>query len=214
VYDDTSVLARLMGQSGSLRAAGAAEPRRIIRAGEDALVRLEVSVVGHEDGVLRIESTDSQILGLDGRAVVVDFGSGAERLHLSGSLELLTPMAPFLAALHPVMLPDGLQRRRAVRVPTQLIVRLALDEDPPHRMTWYTTKTCDLSAGGVRLITVGDLLVGQRIRIALELSAEPLEVAGTVLDVLDDGTSRIRFLDVSDSDSLRLQRFTAAVQTR
>jgi len=205
VYD-ASVLARLAGWSGVLRPAVATESRRIIRAGEDAGTALDVTVAGYQGDILQIESSDSRMIGLDRRAVVVDFRSGAELLRLQGSLEILGSAPPFLAALHPVTVPGELQPRRSVRVPTRVTVRLTPADSSPGAEVWHETTTRDLSAGGVRLGTVGEIHVGQRLRIELDLSSGPIALVGDVLDVMDDTTTRIRFVGVSESDAQRLLR--------
>jgi hypothetical protein len=56
-------------------------------------------VVDHEGGVLQVERANAGILPLEGRAVVIDFRSGAEVVSLAGSLEIRRPTTPFLAAV-------------------------------------------------------------------------------------------------------------------
>jgi hypothetical protein len=204
VMYDASVLARLAGWSGGLRPVVTTQSRRVIRAGDEAAAALEVRVAGYEGGILQVESADSRILGFDRRAVVIDFRSGAERFRLQGSLEILSQTPPLLAALHPVTVPGELQPRKSVRVPTNVAVRLASADSPTGEEVWHTTTTHDLSTGGVRLRTVGDIRDGQRLRINLELANGPIELVGDVLEVIGDGTSRIRFVDVSESDAQRL----------
>jgi len=203
---DANVLARLAGWSGGLRPVVTTQSRRVIRAGQDAVATIDVTVAGYESGILRVETADSAILGFDQRAVVIDFRSGAEVLRLQGSLEILSRTPPLRAALHPVTVPGELQPRRSPRVPTNVAVRLTSAYSSPGAEVWHATTTRDLSAGGVRLRTVGELSAGQRLRINLELASGPIELVGDVLEVIGDGTTRIRFIDVSESDAQRLVR--------
>jgi len=134
-------------------------------------------------------------------------------LRLHGSIEILSSTNPILAALHPVAVPHDLQRRQAIRVRLERTVRLARHEDMPGSRTWHTTKTVDLSTGGVRLATIGDFQVDQRLVIAIELSSGPIELMGQVLAIMNDGTARIRFVDVSNTDAMRLLQDVHAHQT-
>jgi len=203
---DASVLARLVGWSGGLRPTIRAESQRVIRALEAAVDTLDVTVVDHDGGIVHIESADARILGLDRRAVVVDFRSDDELIQLEGSLELLRSSAPYLVALHPVAMPDKLQRRNWVRVPTKVAVRLTDAAAPAGGEVWHATTTRDLSPGGACVMTVGDVHAGQQLRIDLQLASGRIEVQGEVLRVLDDGTTRIKFHGVSESDVQRLLR--------
>ncbi len=208
---DAGALARLAGRTGGLQPVVANDSRRIIHAGEESVTALEVTVASYEGHVLHIESTDSRVHAFDGRAVVIVFGSGEERLRLQGSLEIIRPTPPILAALHPITVPDGLQRRKSVRVPTNVAARVA-QAGSPDSAVWHTTTTRDLSDGGVRLRTVGDFGVGQHLWIHLALATGPVELSGEVIEVVGDGTTRIRFIDVSESDLHRLQRHSVDLQ--
>jgi len=209
---DASVLARLTGRSGGLRPAGSTTSSRIIR-GTDSTTTLQVRVTGHGKGTLLLESTDPRMVGLDRRAVVVDFGSGSDFLRLHGSIEILPSTDRILVALHPVAVPRGLQRRQAVRVRTEKTVQLARYEGGSEGRTWHTTTTVDFSAGGARLATIGDFQVGQRLVIAMELASGPIELMGQVLAIMDDGTTRIRFIDVPNPDGMRLLQDVRTYQT-
>ncbi len=203
---DAGALSRLAGRTGGLQPVVANDSRRIIHAGEEAVTELEVTVAGYEGDVVRIESVDSRIHAFDRRAVVISFGSGPERLRLNGSLEIVRPTPPILAVLHPITVPGELQRRKSVRVPTNVAARLARADDSPDVAVWHPTTTRDLSDGGVRLRTVGDFEVGQRLRVDLSLATGTVELSGEVVENVGDGTTRIRFIDVSEADLQRLQR--------
>jgi len=208
---DASVLARLTGMSGRLRLAVSMGSSRIIRAGQEQAT-VDVDVAGHDGGILHMECTDARILELDRRAVVIEFQSGGQIVPLEGSLEIMRPAPPYLVAVHPLAVPDTLQRRNWIRVPTTVAVRLADADAPPGAEVWHATTTRDLSPGGVCLSTVGDLRVGQRLRLDLRLASGQLELLGQVLDVVLDGTTRIGFLGVSESDQQRLLRHHVELQ--
>jgi hypothetical protein len=209
---DAGALARLAGRTGGLQPVVDSESRRIIHAGEESATALEVTVASYEGHVLHIESADTRVHGFDGRAVVIVFGSGEERLRLHGSLEIIRPTPPILAALHPITIPDQLQRRKSVRVPTNVAARLAQADGSSDAAVWHATTTRDLSDGGVRLRTVGDFGVGQHLRIHLALATGPVELSGEVIEVVGDGTTRIRFIEVSESDLQRLQHHSVDLQ--
>ncbi|HTZ10729.1 MAG TPA: PilZ domain-containing protein [Acidimicrobiales bacterium] len=203
---DASVLARLVGLQGGLRPTIRAESKRVIRALEQSIDTLEITVVGHEGGILQVESADARVLGLDHRAVVVDIPLDGEDVQLEGSLELLRPSPPYRVALHPVATPDTLQRRNWVRVPTKVAARMAGAEEPRGSERWIATTTRDLSPGGTCVTTVGEVEPGQRVRLELRLATGQIEVEGVVLAVMDDGTTRIRFEGVAEEDVQRLLR--------
>jgi hypothetical protein len=202
---DPSVLTRLVGLSGRIQPTIKASSQRIIRAGETTPA-IDVTFVGHDGGAMKVESAAPQILGLDGRAVVIEFLSGTELIRLEGSLAIERTTAPFLAALHPIAMPDQLQRRRWTREPTNVAVRVANADDPPGSETWHTTTTRDLSPGGACVVTVGFLQVGQRLRIDLRLASGQVDLTGEVLDILKDGTTRIQFTGASQSDVQKVLR--------
>jgi len=203
---DKSVLARLVGLQGDLRPTIRAESKRVIRALEQSVDTLEVTVVGHEGGILVLETTDARVLGLDHRAGVIGFRLGDEEVQLEGSLELLHRSPPYRLALHPVATPDVLQRRNWVGVPTNVAARLANAEEVRGSEHWLATTTRDLSPGGACVTTVGDLQPGQRLRIELQLATGLVEVEGEVLAVVRDGTTRIRFDVVAEESVKRLLR--------
>jgi len=203
---DASVLSRLVGLQGGLHPTIRAESKRVIRALEQAIDVLEVTAVGHDDGILQLESADARVLGLDRRAVIVEFGLDGEVVQLDGSLELVRRSAPYAVALHLVVTPDVLQRRNWVRMPTRVAARIAADDGPG---SWLPTTTRDVSPGGACVTTVGDLTAGQRVRVELQLASGQIEVAGEVLDVQGDGTTRIRFDGVAEEDVQRLLRHHA-----
>jgi hypothetical protein len=209
---DASVLARLMGWSGGLRVAGTTKSKRIVRSDEYTAATIDVTVVGDEEGIVRVESPDEGILEYDGRTVAIDFGTGMDSVRLEGSLEILSPTPPILAALHPIAMPERLQRRQWVRVSTYVAARVADADAPPGGQVWYSTTTNDLSPGGTCLRTVGDFRAGQRLRIDLRLASGQVELIGTVLRILDDGTTRIQFSDLSESDMEKLTNHPIDIQ--
>lgn len=203
---DASVLTRLVGMQGALRPTIRSESTRIIRALEQAIDAVDVLVVGHESGVLQLESGDAKVFDLDHRAVVIAFVLDGEDVQLEGSLELRTRNTPYQMVLHPVVTPHVLQRRKWVRVPTKVAVQLTPADSEPGSEQWLATTTRDLSPGGACVSTVGDFQPGQRLRIELHLATGQIEVVGEVLAVVADGTTRIRFDNVSEDDIQRLLR--------
>lgn len=209
---DPTVLARLTGWSGVVKPAAAAPAKqRIIRAGA-AAEGIEVTVVDHAGGDLQVRTADPRIAGLNGRAVVADFRSSTGVLRLQGSLEMLPAVdgtaGSQVAAIRPFVIPDGLQRRASVRVPTNVAVRFRIvGGDGVH---WSTT-TRDLSAGGAKTATVGDVEAGHRLLLELDLSSGTVTVEGDVLELTDQGTTRIRFRDVPPATAESIERHIAQV---
>jgi c-di-GMP-binding flagellar brake protein YcgR len=202
---DASVLDRLVGWSGKIQPKNRAQSQRIIRA-KDLIGAIEVIVVGHENGVMKVESDASQILQFEGHAVVIEFRTETELIRLEGSLAIHGSTPPFVATLHPIAMPDQLQRRQWARVPTNVAVRVAAADDPAEAETWHTTTTRDLSPGGACVVTVGALRAGQRVRLDLRLASGNVNVIGDILDIAADGTARIRFVNVSEPDVQRVLR--------
>jgi len=200
---DASVLARLVGLPGGLRPAITGGSQRIIRAVEDSVDTLDVTVVGEEGGIIHVECADPRILALDRRAVVIAIRPGEDLLRLEGSLELVRPIEPFRAALHLVAMPDVLQRRKWARAPTNVVVRLTVTEDSADDPLWHETRTVDLSPGGVCLTTIDVLQVGQHIRMHLQLAGGLVDVRGEVLALTGAGTARVRFVDAPESEMER-----------
>lgn len=210
---DPTVLARLAGWLGVLRPATAPTPgrQRIIRAGS-APEPIEVTVVDHSGTDLRIRTSEERIVSLNGRAVVADFRSGSGVLRLQGSLEMLQVVRDdpptFVAAIRPFVLPDGLQRRAAVRVATNVAVRLSVAGGGGQRSA---STTRDLSTGGARIVTVGEIQVGDVVHLELDLGSGTVHVDGDVLDVTAADTTRIRFHAMAEETKALLERHLAQV---
>jgi c-di-GMP-binding flagellar brake protein YcgR len=111
-----------------------------------------------------------------------------------------------VATLHPIAVPDQLQRRQWTRVPTNVAARVTAADGRPGNEQWHATTTRDLSPGGACVVTVGALRAGQRVRIDLRLASGNVEVTGEILDIAADGTARIRFVNVPESDVQRVLR--------
>ena len=208
---DESVVARLVGLSGELRPAISASSPRIVRALENNLDTVPIEVVGHGEGAAHMESADARLLALDHRAVVVDLHESLNTLRLEGSLTLLPTEKRFRACFFPLALPETLQRRRWARSAITVGAQIAVASDAGEA-AWHSTTTSDLSAGGGCVLSVEGFEEGMAVRMILGLVSGEFQVTGRVLQIKEDGTTRIMFFDHEESELQRLLQHHVYVQ--
>gem|GEM_PF-6878207 len=176
---------------------------------------VEAAVVSASERGLRLESRDERLAALDGAAVVGEIPSNEALVRFWGRCRVLVAAPlPVVCTVVPDRPLDMLQRRSWVRV--QLSVPVQLTVDAHRKAGSFRTRSRDLSGGGIRLAEAGPLRGGERVRLSIWLPSGPVEVDGDVLEVLPDGSTRVRFCRLTEAVSKRIVRcvFETQVGTR
>jgi hypothetical protein len=174
---------------------------------------VEALVTGFGGGVLRMESRDPRVLGLDGVAVIVECPTGDELVRLKGRLDVLVRVPPpFLAAVVVFDEPLRIQRRRARRVRTRVPVRLLRDRKGAFPVAAVLTETLDLSAGGMLVRDADGIGAGEGVVVELDLPGGTLRVRGRVLEVRAGGRGRVAFEELPEGTTKRLARYVFTVE--
>jgi hypothetical protein len=108
--------------------------------------------------------------------------------------------------LHPVGDPMKVQRRRFVRVPAELSTAVIA---PDKRLT---TRTLDVSVGGMLVAPADTLVLEDSVRFALDLGAITVSGDGTVVRGSSDGTRGICFGELQGRAERALSRYVAQRQ--
>ena len=111
-----------------------------------------------------------------------------------------------LLRLHPVGDPAKVQRRQFVRVPAELSTAVIA---PDKRLT---TRTLDVSVGGMLVAPADTLVLADTVRFALDLGALTISGDGTVVRGSAEGTRGIRFCDLQGRSERALSRYVAQRQ--
>ncbi|MHB8262931.1 MAG: PilZ domain-containing protein [Acidimicrobiales bacterium] len=140
-------------------------------------LRVEAVITGDVGRAIRMETPDPDILKMDGCKVSMEFFNDGVYLSLTAILEVkVAGPAPFIFTLSDMSEPVEIQRRNWVRADLEVSAVMESAEN-------YTTRTVDISAGGVRL------------RPILDDSGEPVVAKGDQVTVIID-------LAASSPDSL------------
>jgi hypothetical protein len=113
---------------------------------------------------------------------------------------------PGVLRLHPVGDPTKVQRRRFVRVPAELSTAVIA---PDKRLT---TRTLDVSVGGMLVAPADTLVLDDTIRFALDLGVITISGDGTVVRGSAEGTRGICFNDLQGRAERALSRYVAQRQ--
>ena len=105
--------------------------------------------------------------------------------------------------LHPIGDPLKVQRRRFVRVPAELAAAVIA---PDKRLT---TRTLDVSVGGMLVAPADTLTLEDTVRFALDLGAITISGDGRVVRGTAEGARGIRFADLQGRAERRLSHFVA-----
>lgn len=120
---------------------------------------------------------------------------------------ILVPGAePGQLRLHPVGDPLKVQRRRFVRVPAQLSTAVIA---PDKRLT---TRTLDVSVGGMLVAPADTLALDDAVRFALDLGAITISGDGRVVRGTSEGARGILFADLQGRAERQLSHFVAQRQ--
>lgn len=105
--------------------------------------------------------------------------------------------------LHPVGDPLKVQRRRFVRVPAQLSTAVIA---PDKRLT---TRTLDVSVGGMLVAPADTLTLEETVRFALDLGAITISGDGRVVRGTSQGARGILFCDLQGRAERQLSHYVA-----
>jgi hypothetical protein len=108
--------------------------------------------------------------------------------------------------LHPVGDPMKIQRRRFVRVPAELSTAVIA---PDKRLT---TRTLDVSVGGMLVAPADTLVLADRVRFALDLGSITVAGDGEVVRGTSEGARGILFCDLQGRAERALSRYVAQRQ--
>jgi hypothetical protein len=108
--------------------------------------------------------------------------------------------------LHPIGNPMKVQRRRFVRVPAELSTAVIA---PDKRLT---TRTLDVSVGGMLVAPAETLVLEDTVRFALDLGAITISGGGTVVRGSSEGARGICFSDLQGRAERALSRYVAQRQ--
>jgi hypothetical protein len=108
--------------------------------------------------------------------------------------------------LHAVGDPIKVQRRHFVRVPAELSTAVIA---PDKRLT---TRTLDVSVGGMLVAPADTLVLDDTVRFALDLGALTISGDGTVVRGSAEGARSIRFSDLQGRAERALSRYVAQRQ--
>jgi hypothetical protein len=108
--------------------------------------------------------------------------------------------------LHPVGDPMKVQRRQFVRVPAELPTAVIA---PDKRLT---TRTLDVSVGGMLVAPAGTLVLDDTVRFALDLGAITIAGDGRVVRGTSEGTRGIVFADLQGRAERQLSHYVAQRQ--
>ena len=111
-----------------------------------------------------------------------------------------------LLRLHPVGDPTKVQRRQFVRVPAELSTAVIA---PDKRLT---TRTLDVSVGGMLVAPADTLVLADTVRFALDLGDLTISGDGTVVRGGSEGTRGISFSDLQGRAERALSRYVAQRQ--
>lgn len=196
VVPEDTPLSELIGRWGRVR-----DDLRVAR--KDGPAWIEAAIVDATEHGVRLESRDRSLAKLDGRFVTVDVSTKDGLFRIRGSFEVkISDPLPVIAVIKGVQGPEVLERRQSIRVRVRLPVDLHMQ---PARED-YRTQTIDLSGGGARLAGAGGCRRGQRLTMSLWLSSGPVELNAEVLEVMADGSVRVRFRELNESVSKRVMR--------
>jgi hypothetical protein len=108
--------------------------------------------------------------------------------------------------LHPVGDPMKVQRRRFVRVPCELSTAVIASDKR------LTTRTLDVSVGGMLVAPAETLTLDDVVRFALDLGAITIAGDGRVVRGTTDGARGILFADLQGRAERQLSRYVAQRQ--
>jgi PilZ domain len=108
--------------------------------------------------------------------------------------------------LHPIGDPMKVQRRRFVRVPAELSTAVIA---PDKRLT---TRTLDVSVGGMLVAPADTLILDDTVRFALDLGAITIAGNGTVVRGTSEGARGILFADLQGRAERQLSHYVAQRQ--
>jgi hypothetical protein len=108
--------------------------------------------------------------------------------------------------MHPIGDPMKVQRRRFVRVPAELSTAVIA---PDKRLT---TRTLDVSVGGMLVAPAESLALDDTVRFALDLGAITIAGDGRVVRGTTDGARGILFSDLQGRAERRLSHYVAQRQ--
>jgi len=111
--------------------------------------------------------------------------------------------APGRLRLHPVGDPMKVQRRRFVRVPAELSTAVIA---PDKRLT---TRTLDVSVGGMLVAPADTLVLDETVRFALDLGAITVAGNGRVVRGTSEGARGILFCDLQGRAERQLSHYIA-----
>jgi hypothetical protein len=116
---------------------------------------------------------------------------------------ILVPGRPGALRLHPIGDPMKVQRRRFVRVPAELATAVIA---PDRRLT---TRTLDVSVGGMLVAPADTLVLDDTVRFALDLGAITVSGDGRVVRGTSQGARGILFCDLQGRAERQLSHFVA-----
>jgi hypothetical protein len=119
---------------------------------------------------------------------------------------LVTGGEPGHLRLHPVGDPMKVQRRRFVRVPAELSTAVIA---PDKRLT---TRTLDVSVGGMLVAPADTLALEDTVRFALDLGAITISGDGRVVRGTSEGARGILFCDLQGRAERQLSHYVAQRQ--
>jgi hypothetical protein len=119
---------------------------------------------------------------------------------------LVAADAPGHLRLHPVGDPMKVQRRSFVRVPAELSTAVIA---PDKRLT---TRTLDVSVGGMLVAPADTLILDDTVRFALDLGAITISGDGRVVRGTSEGARGILFCDLQGRAERQLSHFIAQRQ--
>jgi hypothetical protein len=119
---------------------------------------------------------------------------------------LVSSPTPGTLRLHPVGDPLKVQRRRFVRVPCELSTAVIA---PDKRLT---TRTLDVSVGGMLVAPAETLILDDVVRFALDLGAITIAGDGKVVRGTSDGARGILFADLQGRAERQLSHYVAQRQ--
>jgi hypothetical protein len=108
--------------------------------------------------------------------------------------------------LHPIGDPMKVQRRRFVRVPAELATAVIA---PDKRLT---TRTLDVSVGGMLVAPADTLTIDDTVRFALDLGAITISGDGRVVRGTSEGARGILFADLQGRAERQLSHYIAQRQ--
>lgn len=183
VTDDSWIRGLHLGHLVEFEVYGQKMSGLVLRIASDNIT-IRIPIDQQSLDVRRFSVTGTATISLDGAAARVPVSSRS-----TGEFVRLQFIGP----------PEIIQRRRHLRVPISVPVQLTWQAQPDAPFSWATSRTVDISVGGLRISSARTVWpsIGAPVQVAVDLPRERIIEQATVLGKMPDYDLRLAFTSVS-----------------